>query len=195
MIFGLATTYYDGTEATEFKLWTDTVERIMPGAFARAIKEKDDVRALLNHEPDNLLGRTSAKTLILRETKRGPEYEIRPANTMVARNVVTWAKRKELTGSSFSFEIPLGGEKWRREGELDIREIYDVLLFDVGPVTFPAYEGTSVGVRASNDNDFAEARASHARWQALEGKKALQARLRRAAEGVRQAAAGRPVVP
>ena len=50
-------------------------------------------------------------------------------------------QRGEITGSSFGFIVT--NEEVRREGNLVIREITDVELFDVGPVTYPAYQATS----------------------------------------------------
>jgi len=145
-IIGLASVFYDGTPETEFELWSDTVERIMPGAFDRALEEKQDVLGLFNHDPDNILGRTTADTLALSSDKIGLRYSITPGDTQVAKDVTVHIQRGDLTGSSFSFVVLT--EQWRKEDGVEIREIEDVDLFDVGPVTFPAYEGTTVSARA-----------------------------------------------
>ena len=155
-ISGHAAVFYDGTPGTEFELWGDTVERIMPGTFDRALKEKDDVRGLFNHDPSLVLGRTSAKTMDLSIDKRGLRYDIRPGDTTIGNDVVSHIARGDVTGSSFSFRIT--DETWRMEDEMDIREIRGVELFDVGPVTFPAYTGADTGVRA-------EARSSWEKWK------------------------------
>ena len=145
-ITGVASVFYDGTPDTEYKLWDDAVERIMPMAFDRAIKEKQDVRALFNHDPDNILGRTTNDTLGLSASRLGLRYAITPDDTQIARDVTAFVKRRDVTGSSFSFIVQ--GEEWRKEEGVMIREITDVDLFDVGPVTFPAYEATTVDARA-----------------------------------------------
>ncbi len=92
VIAGYASVFYDGSEATEYQLWSygneRCVERIMPGAFARAIKEEDDCRALYNHNPDAVLGRTSAGTCTLREDETGLAYEIEPPETMMAKDLM-----------------------------------------------------------------------------------------------------------
>ncbi len=170
MIQGHAAVFYDGTEATEFKLWHGAVERIMPGAFKRAIgRNGDDVRALFNHDADNLLGRTSAKTLSLSIDDIGLRYEITPPDTNTGRDVMTSIKRRDLTGSSFSFIVRK--ETWIKDEErdLEIREIKDVRLYDVGPVTFPAYEATTADSR-----DTAETKESYERWKATQQERVAQ---------------------
>ena len=73
-IVGHAAVYYRADDpGTEYQLFPDLKERIMPGAFDRAARE-DDVRALFNHQPDNLLGRTTAKTLALTIDEKGLRY-------------------------------------------------------------------------------------------------------------------------
>lgn len=138
----------------EYVMW-DTpsfraVEVIKPGAFTRAIKEAQDVRALYNHDASNLLGRTSAKTLTLDENGRGLHFDCNPPETQVGRDVRTLIKRGDVTGCSFAFTVK---KQERTEEEIDgkvhiKREIQDVDLYDVGPVTYPAYEGTDVKARS-----------------------------------------------
>jgi len=169
-IVGYASVFFDGSPDTQYELWEGAVERIMPGAFARAIEE-DDSRALFNHEPDNLLGRTSADTLSLSEDKRGLRYEIIPPDTTIGRDVTEMVRRGDLQGSSFAFTTT--DEEWRKEDGVMIRELRGVKLYDVGPVTYPAYEGTTTGLRAAGSD---EARASFEAWQKKQA--ALQDELR-----------------
>ena len=145
MIVGYASVFYDGTPETEYQLWDGYVERIMPGAFDRAIRE-DDVRGLFNHDPDHLLGRTLAETLRLSVDQRGLRYEIEPPDTQLGRDLVASIERGDLTGSSFAFTVT--DEVWRVVEEVHIREIEGVRLYDVGPVTYPAYEATTTGLRS-----------------------------------------------
>jgi len=161
MIRGLAAVYYDGTPDTEYELWTDFVERIMPGAFDRAIKEADDTRALFNHDPNMLLGRTSAGTLTLESTSKGLGYAITPAETQVAADVIIHIERGDLSGSSFAFEVT--DEEIRKENGIDIREIQSVKLYDVGPVTYPAYEATEADVRSLQEHHIRNLSATGAR--------------------------------
>jgi HK97 family phage prohead protease len=155
-ISGYAAVFYDGTPETEFKLWDGMVERIEPIAFKRALKEKDDARALFNHDPNQLLGRVSSGTLELSSDKKGLTYRISPGDTTVARDVREHIKRGDLTGSSFAFRVT--DERWEKENDIQIRTIKGVELFDVGPVTYPAYEGTTAATRDASD--LADARRS-----------------------------------
>lgn len=185
-IAGYAAVFYDGTPETEYRLWDDFVERVMPGAFDRAIRE-DDVRALLNHEPDNLLGRTKSGTLKLSIDAVGLRYEITPPETELARQVVASLERGDLDGSSFTF-MPTK-VTWREELEkvgtmermIVIREIQEVELYDVGPVTFPAYTATSAAARdRSNEPELlrAEYEASKKKNEVGIGRDAILARAR-----------------
>jgi uncharacterized protein len=149
-IKGLAAVYYrEGEAGTEYWLWRDMVERILPGAFDRAIKEQHDARGLFNHDANQLLGRVSAGTLTLSLTSAGLAYEI-PADEKDPdhQRVASKIDRGDVTGSSFAFiaRLTTWSELELEDGStLYIREIKDVDLYDVGPVTWPAYEATSAG--------------------------------------------------
>lgn len=154
-IVGHAAVYYDGTPATEFNLWDDMVERIAPGAFDRALQEKHDVRALKNHDANLILGRTEAGTLDLSTDKRGLVFVIDPPNTQTGRDTVTEIQRGDISGSSFAFRVlketfeDVEDDREGRESRaLTIRTIEDLELFDISPVTYPAYDGTDAGTRA-----------------------------------------------
>lgn len=150
VIRGMAAVYYrDGDTATEYWLWDDIVERLMPGCFDRAISEAHDARALFNHDSNQLLGRVSSGTCRLSLDSTGLAYEIdADPNDPDSQRVAAKIDRGDVNGSSFGF-IPRA-VRWLEE-KLDsgdwlyIREVVDVDLFDVGPVTWPAYSGTTAG--------------------------------------------------
>lgn len=121
-------------------------EKISLGAFAKTI-EKDDVRALWNHNPDYVLGRTKSKTLSLAEDNKGLAIEIEPPNTQWARDLMETIKRGDVDQMSFAFTTVK--DSWEhKEGKESIRTLVEVELFDVSPVTFPAYPQTDVKVRS-----------------------------------------------
>jgi HK97 family phage prohead protease len=123
-------------------------EVVKPGAFARAIKEKQDVRALWNHDSNHILGRTKAGTLELREDDKGLWIEIDPPNTILANGLMESMKRGDVDNMSFAFIAT--EETWtERKDEPTLREIKDLDLFDISPVVYPAYQGTSVGLRSA----------------------------------------------
>ena len=147
-ITGYAAVFYTGRKSTQYELGPGLIERIHPEAFNRALRDRDDVRGLFNHNSDLVLGRSTAGTLALSVDSRGLRYEISPPDTTVARDLIENLRAGNVTGSSFAFSID--EETWTREGNLDIREVRSVRLYDVGPVTYPAYEATVAGAdRAS----------------------------------------------
>ncbi len=127
-------------------------EMIMPGAFKDAVKS-DDVRALFNHDPNLLLGRTASKTLRIKEDKSGLRYVNDLPDTATGRDVQTLIKRGDVNGSSFAFTVDQADEEWDESevkgGKLPLRKILRISkLYDVSPVTYPAYPTTSVSARS-----------------------------------------------
>ena len=119
-------------------------ERIAPGAFTETLKN-DDIRALWNHNPDYVLGRNKAGTLELEETPRGLKVRIHPPDTQYARDLMESMQRGDVSQMSFAFTTQ--EESWSTVDGADVRELRKVQLFDVSPVTYPAYTQTDVGVR------------------------------------------------
>jgi hypothetical protein len=125
------------------------IEKITPGAFAEAI-ERSDTRALKNHNPDLLLGRTKAGTLTLEEDEKGLFYEIDPPDTTYANDLMESMNRGDLDQSSFQFTVEK--EEWDESGDVPVRTILKVgELRDVSPVTFPWYPTTESGVRSRKE--------------------------------------------
>ena len=124
-------------------------EKIRAGAFKASI-EKDDVRALWNHDPNYVLGRNRAGTLELKETVKGLLVRIHPPDTAWARDLTESIKRGDVSQMSFGFICEK--DNWTVEQGEDVRTLEQVKLFDVSPVTFPAYLDTDVGVRSALDN-------------------------------------------
>lgn len=123
-------------------------EVIRPGAFARALKEKQDVRALLNHDPSLILGRTKAKTLQLRENEKGLFSRIKLPRTSVGRDIAESVGRGDVDGMSFQFMVRKQNITPETSKTKRLREILDVDLFDVSVVTFPAFPQTKVGLKS-----------------------------------------------
>jgi len=121
-------------------------ELIAPGAFDDAIG-RDDVRALWNHDPSVVLGRTVSGTLVLTSDARGLRYEVslNPADSEHQR-VWQMVARGDVSQSSFGFEVV--EQDWQeRKAPKPLRVINKAKLFDVSPVTFAAYAETTVTVR------------------------------------------------
>ncbi len=148
-ISGHAAVFYDGTPETEYDVFGWFTERVMPDAFDRAIKERDDARALFNHDPSNILGRVSAGTLTLGIDKRGLFYSVDVPDTTAGRDAWESVRRGDVQGNSMAFIVT--DETNSIEDEITIREIHGVQLRDVGPVTYPAFESTDVQAYSLQD--------------------------------------------
>lgn len=125
-------------------------EIIRPDAFAPALENKPDIRALVDHDPGRIIGRTAAKTLWVSQDDDGLAYLIDVPDTRVGRDILTSIERGDVTGSSFSFRLTPDGDLWSidRDGTL-VRELVRIgVVYDVGPVTFPAYPDTSAVKRS-----------------------------------------------
>lgn len=133
---------------SETELWRDSFEQIAPGAFENVLKSRsNDTVALYNHDSNLILGRRSAKTLELSEDKKGLRYKISLPNTSTGNDLKESVKRGDVKGSSFGFTVK--AEEWREDKGKMHRTITEIgQLFDVGPVTFPAYSDTTVAARS-----------------------------------------------
>ncbi|MGH3848557.1 MAG: HK97 family phage prohead protease [Pseudonocardiaceae bacterium] len=142
-------------------------EMFLPGAFARALRESQDVRALVDHDPALILGRTKPGTLALHEDDHGLAVEITVPDTQLGRDTVESIKRGDLDGMSIGFSVRT--DTWRMQDGADLREVMDVDLFDISIVAYPAFIGTSAQVRSAagligiDDDDLLRAllRAKH----------------------------------
>lgn len=141
-IWGYGAVFYDGTSRTEYQLDEGLIERINPRAFDRAIRERQDVRGLFNHDSSYIFARTSSGSLKLAVDRRGLRYEAPcDLSNPIHAHVAGALRNRHVNGSSFMF-VPRDVGYSRQKGVL-YREILDCDLFDIGPVTFPAYEGAT----------------------------------------------------
>lgn len=124
-------------------------ETISPGAFSRAISEKVDVRALFNHDWNNVLGRIQNGTLRLSEDERGLKFEVDLPNTSLGRDLAESLSRGDINQCSFGF-IP-SVEEWDYSVEPAKRTIMEVELLEISVVSIPAYEDTEVSLVRSKE--------------------------------------------
>ena len=120
--------------------WTETIDA---HAFDSVLNSNPDVRALWNHNPDHILGRTTANTLTLTLDGRGLSYTIDPPDTTLAKDLVVSMRRKDVTGSSFGFICKRDQWTEMSDGTVQRRILEFDTLLDVSPVTYPAYTGTT----------------------------------------------------
>lgn len=124
-------------------------EIIHDGAFDDVLG--DDVRALFNHDSNLILGRTP-NTLNVSVDSRGLVFKYESPDTTYARDLLVSLERGDISQSSFGFNIAaVDGSEWIEDEETGAvtRHIKKVSrLFDVSPVTFPAYAQTDVALRS-----------------------------------------------
>src|SRR5262245_47672849 len=137
---------YAATFGAEARIGNFT-ETIAPGAFAATLKERDDILALLDHDPSKVLARTRSGTLRLSEDKQGLAFDLDVPATTIGNDVLALAERGDIGGASFAFTVK--SDKW--DGER--RTLEAVELHEVSVVSaWPAYEGTIVQARARVQN-------------------------------------------
>lgn len=121
-------------------------EEIRNGAFDDVMN--DDVRGLFNHDPDVILGRTASGTMKVSVDKTGVKYRISyNANDPDHVRVMEKVKRGDVSQSSFAFRIK--DAVWETRDGKDHRIINKLeRWYDVSPVTYPAYQDTTVGARS-----------------------------------------------
>lgn len=124
-------------------------ERIAPGAFKRTLKNNGDrVRLQFDHGQHPLIGSLPIGAIRkLVEDDKGLFVEARLADNWLVQPVREAIENGSVDGMSFRFAVI--AERWDNEdGDMPERTITEVRLSELGPVVWPAYEGTDVGVRA-----------------------------------------------
>lgn len=125
-------------------------EIIEPGFFDAVLG--DDVRALWNHNPEFVLGRTKSDTLTLEADENGLKFAVIPPETNWASDALVTMRRGDVDKASFAFDVREKGDTWEEGGDgIFLRTLLSggcEKLYDVSPVTFPAYQQTSAQVRA-----------------------------------------------
>jgi len=122
-------------------------EKINPGFFSDVLG--NDVRALFNHDDNMVLGRTKNDTLKLEEDSKGLKVEIIPPDTSYARDLINLVGRGDV--DQMSFQWITAKDEW---DTTNLNKVVRTLikaksLWDVSPVTFPAYPQTKVDVRSA----------------------------------------------
>jgi HK97 family phage prohead protease len=128
-------------------------EEIAPGAFDDVMR--DDVRALYNHDENLILARTRSGTLELSLDGKGLRYAFEAPNTTAGNDLLESIRRGDITQSSFGFRVK--DDRWENSeveenGNKMTKTKRTIVklerLYDVSPVTFPAYPDTEVARRS-----------------------------------------------
>lgn len=129
-------------------------EKIAKGAALRAI-ENNDIRMQFLHDPKNLLARSKAKTLTVKEDAIGLFYSVSLPNTQLGRDILEQISRQEIKGTSVGFSMR--GAKYNfskdKNGET-IATLTDMNLQEISFVYDPYYESSSVEVNARSIENY-----------------------------------------
>ena len=134
--------------AVVFNSWSqdlgDFIETVRAGAFTESLAAGAEVKCLVDHQSNLILGRTGAGTLRLREDSIGLKFECDVANTGAGRDAVESIGRHDLHQCSFAFSVRDGGERWYLDDDGGVRrELTNLSLMDTSIVTYPAYRTTT----------------------------------------------------
>ena len=122
------------------------IERIAPGAFKRSLGQRTPILQF-DHGQHPLIGSLPIGTIRnIREDSHGLKVRARLADNWLIQPVRDAIRDGAITGMSFRFRVI--DDSWSKRGSDKVRTIKDVELYEVGPVVFPAYEQTTVGVRS-----------------------------------------------
>jgi uncharacterized protein len=122
------------------------VERVDPSAVRKTLQEAD-VLALVNHDLNQFLGRSSSGTLVLTPDEVGLRYRVLLPNTTPGRDAAEHLRRGDYKGSSFGFRAIL--DEWGESPEgFPMRTLKEIALRDVGPTPLPAYLDTDAALRS-----------------------------------------------
>jgi HK97 family phage prohead protease len=150
-----------------FNQWTEIdsifegrfMERFAPGAFKKTMSDRrESLKVLFQHGHDPQVGDKPLGPIEdLREDDRGAYYEVPLLDAPYVRDNVLPGLEAGLYGASFRFRVLREemDDKPERSAHnpdgIQERTVKEVELKEFGPVTFPAYEGATAGVRSLTD--------------------------------------------
>ncbi len=153
LVEGLGIVYNSLSE--NFAPWMDggLYEVIEPEA-ARGLLDDEDIMILFNHSENLVLARNKA-TAKLVDTDKGVRYSYESPNTTVGNDLLENLRLKNVRKSSFAFTVGDKGVRmerniqWGDMGKINLRRIVKFeRLYDMSPVTRPAYNKTEALARS-----------------------------------------------
>ena len=126
----------------------DFTETVRSGAFSKSLEKPDGIFALFDHERRSVLGRVGSKTLRLTQDSKGLEFEVDLPDTGVGRDLAVLVERGDVSGCSFAFLTPEGGDRWEMRSGRMYRDLVTVDLREITITPTPAYVDTTVAKRS-----------------------------------------------
>lgn len=145
-----------------YNQWSDDLGGFIEMNQIDAAKEvigTDDIRGLFDHESSRPLGRSKGPTPTMKLTNSadGVRYDIKLGKSTIATDVHDFVDRGDVTGSSYMFRLGKTFEEieanievtWDEDIQLYRRVVKLIpMMFDIGPVTFPAYPDSTSEARS-----------------------------------------------
>lgn len=123
-------------------------EEIAHGAFAKTLKNRTPV-IQFDHGAHPFVGSIPiAAPTAISEDNRGLLVKARCHDNDLVKPVRDAIESGAISGMSIRFRVVK--ETIDESGDVPLRIITELVLYETGPVVFPAYEGTTVGVRSSD---------------------------------------------
>ena len=122
------------------------IEVIRAGALDHA--DLSDARLFYNHDLNKVPLARTPKTMQLTLDAAGLSMVADLPDTEEARSVYTAVQRGDLSGMSFAFKVPEGGDSY--DAATNTRTIFKIeKVYEISVVPFPAYPQTSVEARSA----------------------------------------------
>jgi len=126
--------------------WLGFYEMLDRGCFTKTLQEQKDIRALFEHEDNQLLARTKNGSLSFEDREDGLHFKFDVLETRLGDDVLAMVRSGLISGCSFGF-IAI---KDRYDDE-NTRHIVEARLLEVSLVSMPAYEETEVYTRSMSE--------------------------------------------
>ena len=140
------------------------VEVIEREAITPELIASSDVKALLYHNRERVLGRSNKGegSLTLELDDHGLKYRFMAPRTADGDTAVELVKRGDISGSSFAFTVATGGSRMEEQADGTVlRTITKISgLYDITLTPDPAYSDTSVAVREMQEKQEPEPEAT-----------------------------------
>jgi HK97 family phage prohead protease len=131
----------------EVELWDGYFERIDKNAFKECLSKNPEIKSFFNHDPNYVLStNTSNPALVISDLGDGLFFSSPIPDTSYGRDLEENLKRKNVIGASFTFSVNRDNVTVDEKGCYH-RTILDATIYEVGPVTNPAYVQTQVSLR------------------------------------------------
>lgn len=124
--------------------FTEIVKR---EAVQKSLQRNNDVYILWQHDTTQPLARTKTGSLKLTLTSTGLDFVATLPSSPLGQNAYQAIADGTVDSVSFGFAVEPNGDKWLSDAQGIVRELWDINLSEISPVTWAAYLAPHVDVR------------------------------------------------